>query len=133
MFLDKVNSVPVVLTHVRTFEEFCLANTHPEVKQPPSYPGVPWSGDETRASLYRYFVSSGECLLIIIEAYGWRSYPALSRRTSGPMQTWPYTENVEHPSELQKNGLNERMARAFAEATVSFKFFPSFLLLGYVG
>ncbi len=141
--LDQIEDVPRCLTHVRTFSAFVARNTDAAFKDPPEGGSDRWIAQLNRASLMPYlFLSSVDGMLpVLIDCL------ALSF-VSGTIATYFYLV-VNHQT-FQKDfeafdagtpWMDEasfymtisHSNSAFRSLIDAFKFFPSFLQIGFLG
>jgi hypothetical protein len=135
--------IPKTLTHKRTFENFTRANTHKGLVIPPAAGADRWTAELKRSSLFPYLLfSAGDGMrptIILCFALGlgsgcvatlfyllifWETYQKdaslflLNQPVSGEGTTMA---SVRHA------------ASSFESLISGFKFFPSFLQIGYLG
>jgi len=142
-FLDEWSTVPKTLTHKRTFENFTKTNTDKGLVIPPAAGADRWSAELKRSSLFPYlFFSAADGMrptIITCVALG---------LGSGCVATFMYLlicweTYKKDPSLFQLNQpvsgdgttmMSVKHAASSFESLVSaFKFFPSFLQIGYLG
>lgn len=144
--LDIVNDmhdVPFILRHKRSYESFSHSNLHPDFKLPPMTGPERWCAEMSRRTLYTYlFVSEGKDLRsVLLFALG-------LGLASGALSTALYQyisyETYKHDpvaytlgNPFDDEGSTFQFVvltgRKIDQLTTGFKFFPSFLALGYVG
>jgi len=139
-FVHAYRSPPVSIQSVRTFSNFCKRNVDTTMERPPDYPPFRWDGGTRPRTLYMYFFCSGELVHIL-------SLCLFLALLSGGVATilWIVIQYETYQADDQAfiegrlaTGVStfarlERVSAAFNNVTSSFKFFPSFMILGYVG
>ena len=140
---DLFLNVPRVLTHKRSLDVFCRSNVDADVIFPPEGGKDRWISALRRSSLYPYlFLSAGDGMkpvLLFCVSFGlfsgavstgfwlvvfWETY---KRDAKAFAEGYAFTGEGSYFKAI------ERSAAAFASLIDAFKFFPSFLLLGFVG
>lgn len=142
-FVQQLYSVPNALSHKRTFEAFKKSNVDDGMKMPPQFGPIRWSASLDRSTLFPYLIfSEGDGLKpVLLRALALGLF-------SGAVSTYIYmlikweTYRLDHVSYARNapadfdgsySQLVYETGKKISSLITAFKFFPSFLALGYVG
>jgi len=140
-FEKAVVSEPNFLCHVRTFRNFTRSNLDTNLIRPPNYSPSRWTGAFDRRTLYRYIMSTDAFMPVFFQTVG----IGLFSSALGSLfylllhhEAYVYDDAAFRAGHtLTSDGsiayVITTTAVATRDITNSFKFFPSFLLIGYVG
>mmetsp|Transcript_28849 Transcript_28849/g.88450 ORF Transcript_28849/g.88450 Transcript_28849/m.88450 type:complete len:696 (-) Transcript_28849:628-2715(-) len=128
---------PNFLSHVRTYSNFAKSNRDSTLVRPPSYASERWIGSMKRSTVYLYIANSDvyipQCLqslgLALLSGAAGSLLYLILRWEAYRMDDVAFRQNQAVAGE----DVIMRHAGAIQDITDSFKFYPSFLLMGYLG
>jgi hypothetical protein len=132
---------PHFLCHVRSFENFTRSNLDTNLMLPPSAASHRWMGGFDRQAIYRYVFSTDAFVPVMFQTAG---IGLISSALGSLFYLLLYHEVYKYDDTAFRAGhtltgedsiayVIATTAAATRDITNSFKFFPSFLLIGYVG
>eukprot|EP00930_Biecheleria_cincta_P039858 TRINITY_DN27358_c0_g1_i1.p1 TRINITY_DN27358_c0_g1~~TRINITY_DN27358_c0_g1_i1.p1 ORF type:complete len:878 (+),score=132.75 TRINITY_DN27358_c0_g1_i1:97-2730(+) len=139
-FAEAYQSAPVAIQHVRSFSVFCRSNVDPHFQRPRNYPATLWVAGHSRVTLYLFFVCSGAMLKVVLCCLAFSLISGsissacwlVLRHEVYQMDDAKFAAGLATPDGTLSRSF-AASARAFDSFTNNFKFFPAFLILGYVG
>ena len=142
-FVKELYAVPQALTHKRTYDNFAKSNVDPEWKLPPPFGVERWSASLERSTLFPYlFFSDGDGMKpVIMAALALGLFSGALSTFLYLYMTWetyvqdPTAYSLGNPATFDgsTSDLVDRTGKKISSLVTAFKFFPSFLALGYVG
>ena len=142
-FTTHLHSVPQALSHRRTFKNFARSNVDESWLLPPAKGEVRWSASLERTTLYPYLiVSDGDGLKPVLMralALGFFSgagatyFYLLIRWETYRLDPIAFAQNNPASHGGSYSMLVSETGKKISALVTAFKFFPSFLALGYVG
>ena len=133
-------SVPVFFGHTRTLSNFVLPNMDSGLKTPPPPPAPIWNAGFSRSTLYRSLLLSNSLRTILLQDFGFGILMGsvgtmcnLCFRFEAYTQPGFFVDTSLLATHGKFSHFFLKTASAMSEATNQFKFFPSFLILGYLG
>ena len=142
-FVNICDDIPRSLTHVRTYQSFVAKNGMEGFKDPPDGGADRWIAQLNRASLLPYlFLSSSDGMLpVIIDCIGLSFisgciatyfYLVVNHQTF-QMDFQAFSNNTPWTAEAGFYANIKHSREAFTSLIDAFKFFPSFLQIGFLG
>lgn len=140
-FLEAHRSPPIAIQHVRTLSGFCQSNVDPAMQRPPNYAAARADTSATRTAMILYFFCSGAMLKMFVQCFCFALLSSslgtifwiMLKYEAYHVDPHAFSEGA-HATQIGTFGHSfSSSASAFNSVTSSFKFFPSFLMLGYVG
>ena len=142
-FVRQLYAVPKALTHKRTYENFIRSNVEAGLKLPPQFGPVRWNASLDRSTLFPYlFFSEGDGLKpVLLRALALGLFSGAGSTYIYMLIKWetyrmdPISYSQGTPAEFSGSysQLTNETGKKISSLITAFKFFPSFLALGYVG